>query len=345
MLPRVQQKVLAMFFFENLPLADIAVYLGLSKMTTCQMLAETIALLQRSFLEITSPKSVTEAGKLLPPEQRSDTGSDRAAAGLAAAAPLANSIPKTDLPDRRRVKMLPLHRAETALVLGALGIIYIVFLNWAHNSLLDPTELALRQAVPGLAHSEIRRQNEGPPLDSSRTDHLLTTSFPQAAVLQPSRAPASSPSPAGVLNHQINPTAPLAPRQGSVISGLPGATLSGIERQYSRQTALGESAASRQLNSKREARKKLFIAHIALVDGRMNWGPSGKKDLMNMWKRHLEGNRTSRQTDFAQNLRRRKAIDRRRERHGERSSLFSAIGNALGLSKVIKNGGPLPKKD
>jgi DNA-directed RNA polymerase specialized sigma subunit len=42
-LPPVQKKVLAMYYFENLPLAEIAVHLGLSKIGTCQILVETSA--------------------------------------------------------------------------------------------------------------------------------------------------------------------------------------------------------------------------------------------------------------------------------------------------------------
>ena len=56
MLPRVQKKLLALFYCENLPLADIAVCLGLSNVRTWQILIETVDLLQRRFLEITSPR-------------------------------------------------------------------------------------------------------------------------------------------------------------------------------------------------------------------------------------------------------------------------------------------------
>ena len=42
-LPRVQKKVLAMYYFENLPLADIAACLGLSKIKVCEILVETSA--------------------------------------------------------------------------------------------------------------------------------------------------------------------------------------------------------------------------------------------------------------------------------------------------------------
>lgn len=333
MLPRVQQKVLAMFFFENLPLAEIASCLGLSKIATCQMLVETIGLLQRSFLEITSPKSVTEVGKLLPAEQQSDTGNDRVSAGLAAAPPLANSILlKTDLPDRRAGKLVPLGRAETALVLGALGVICVVFWSWAHNSLPDPTKLALRQEVLDLAHPQIRRQSGGPPLDPSRTDHPLATSFPQVAVLQPSQTPASSPSPAVAFNREVNRTAQGAPDQHSVIPGLPGANVSEIERQFlrSRPTSRGESAAPRRFSTGRDAREKRISFHIALIDRRMDSASSGKKELLNMWKRHLE-----RQKNLARDLRRHSIIGLRRQRHEEPRSLFNAIGNSFGLRSRI----------
>jgi len=39
----VQKKVLATYYVENLPLAEIAVYLGLSEIGTCQILVETSA--------------------------------------------------------------------------------------------------------------------------------------------------------------------------------------------------------------------------------------------------------------------------------------------------------------
>jgi DNA-directed RNA polymerase specialized sigma subunit len=48
-LPPVQKKVLAMYFFENMPLGPIATSLGLSEIRTCQILVETIDLLQRCF--------------------------------------------------------------------------------------------------------------------------------------------------------------------------------------------------------------------------------------------------------------------------------------------------------
>jgi DNA-directed RNA polymerase specialized sigma subunit len=42
-LPSLQKKVLAMYYFENMPLADIAVSLGLSKIRAHQILIETSA--------------------------------------------------------------------------------------------------------------------------------------------------------------------------------------------------------------------------------------------------------------------------------------------------------------
>jgi hypothetical protein len=42
-LPWLQKKVLAMYYFGNMPLADIATSLGLSKTGTCQILVETSA--------------------------------------------------------------------------------------------------------------------------------------------------------------------------------------------------------------------------------------------------------------------------------------------------------------
>jgi DNA-directed RNA polymerase specialized sigma subunit len=47
-LPSLQKKVLAKYYFENMPVADIAATLGLSKIRTCQILVETSAQL---FLE------------------------------------------------------------------------------------------------------------------------------------------------------------------------------------------------------------------------------------------------------------------------------------------------------
>jgi predicted DNA-binding protein YlxM (UPF0122 family) len=42
-LPPIQKKLLAMYYFENLPLAEIAAQLGLSKIVACQILVETSA--------------------------------------------------------------------------------------------------------------------------------------------------------------------------------------------------------------------------------------------------------------------------------------------------------------
>jgi hypothetical protein len=42
-LPPVQKKLLAMYYVENLPLAEIAAHLGLSEIGTCQILVETSA--------------------------------------------------------------------------------------------------------------------------------------------------------------------------------------------------------------------------------------------------------------------------------------------------------------
>jgi DNA-directed RNA polymerase specialized sigma subunit len=42
-LPPVQKKLLAMYYVENLPLAEIAAHLGLSKTGACQILVETSA--------------------------------------------------------------------------------------------------------------------------------------------------------------------------------------------------------------------------------------------------------------------------------------------------------------
>jgi DNA-directed RNA polymerase specialized sigma subunit len=42
-LPGLQKKVLAMYYFENMPLADVAARLGLSKIRICQILVEISA--------------------------------------------------------------------------------------------------------------------------------------------------------------------------------------------------------------------------------------------------------------------------------------------------------------
>jgi len=42
-LPPVQKKLFAMYYVENLPLAEIAAQLGLSKIGACQILIETSA--------------------------------------------------------------------------------------------------------------------------------------------------------------------------------------------------------------------------------------------------------------------------------------------------------------
>jgi RNA polymerase sigma factor for flagellar operon FliA len=52
-LPRVEKKILAMYYFENMPLADIAVCFGLSKTRTRQILTRAVDLLQTYFLQTT----------------------------------------------------------------------------------------------------------------------------------------------------------------------------------------------------------------------------------------------------------------------------------------------------
>jgi RNA polymerase sigma factor for flagellar operon FliA len=58
-MPCLQKKLLAMYYFENLALGDIAACLALGKMRTCQILAETVHLLRSSFSQITSPDEKT----------------------------------------------------------------------------------------------------------------------------------------------------------------------------------------------------------------------------------------------------------------------------------------------
>src|SRR6516162_11100986 len=67
-LPWLQKKVLAMYYFGNMPLADIATSLGLSKTGTCQILVETSAQLllmdrRTPYLELrqTSPDPKSES--------------------------------------------------------------------------------------------------------------------------------------------------------------------------------------------------------------------------------------------------------------------------------------------
>ena len=65
-LPGVQKKVLAMYYFENMPLADIAAGLGLSKIKTCQILVETSAQL---FLADSRTPYLKDRQKVAPDQQ------------------------------------------------------------------------------------------------------------------------------------------------------------------------------------------------------------------------------------------------------------------------------------
>ena len=70
-LPSLQKKVLAMYYFGNMPLADIATSLGLSEARTRQILVETSAKLllvdrRTPYLELrhTSPDSKSESAAI-----------------------------------------------------------------------------------------------------------------------------------------------------------------------------------------------------------------------------------------------------------------------------------------
>ena len=65
-LPPVQKKVLAMYYFENLPLSDIAARFGLSKIEICQILVETSATL---FLAIRQVSLLKGCQKATPDQQ------------------------------------------------------------------------------------------------------------------------------------------------------------------------------------------------------------------------------------------------------------------------------------
>lgn len=65
-LPRVQKKILAMYYFENKQLADIAACLGLSKIRTCQILIETSAQL---FLADPGIQHLKDRQKVTPNQQ------------------------------------------------------------------------------------------------------------------------------------------------------------------------------------------------------------------------------------------------------------------------------------
>jgi predicted DNA-binding protein YlxM (UPF0122 family) len=54
-LPSVQQKVLAMYYVENLQLVEIAAHLGLSKTTAYEILTGTVDHLESFFVQITQP--------------------------------------------------------------------------------------------------------------------------------------------------------------------------------------------------------------------------------------------------------------------------------------------------
>jgi RNA polymerase sigma factor FliA len=68
-LPRIQKKVLAMYYFANIPLADIACCLGLSQAGTCQVLIRTVELLQSCLLQIASTPRSKDGHKDQPDQQ------------------------------------------------------------------------------------------------------------------------------------------------------------------------------------------------------------------------------------------------------------------------------------
>lgn len=70
-LPRLQKKILAMYYFENLPLAEIASCLGLSKLRTCQILIETSAKL---FLADPGIPHLKDRQKVTPEQQVEPSG-------------------------------------------------------------------------------------------------------------------------------------------------------------------------------------------------------------------------------------------------------------------------------
>ena len=72
-LPRVQKKVLAMYYFENMPLADIAACLDLSKPRTCTILMRAVDLMQSCFLQITSIPRPKDGQKDQPDQQAEST--------------------------------------------------------------------------------------------------------------------------------------------------------------------------------------------------------------------------------------------------------------------------------
>ena len=48
-LPRLEKKLLSLYYLESIPLVDLAASFGLSEARTCQILVGTIDLLQRRF--------------------------------------------------------------------------------------------------------------------------------------------------------------------------------------------------------------------------------------------------------------------------------------------------------
>jgi predicted DNA-binding protein YlxM (UPF0122 family) len=90
-LPRVQKKVLAMYYFENMSLADIAACLGLSEARTCQILIRTVDLLKSCFLQITLTPRPKDAQKGQP---RSDQFKE--IVGCLSPYPALGSIPGLD---------------------------------------------------------------------------------------------------------------------------------------------------------------------------------------------------------------------------------------------------------
>jgi sigma-70-like protein len=59
-LPRLQKKLLSLYYLENMPLDDIAVGCGLTEVQTCEMVVGSIDLLRRRFCNV-QRKSISQS--------------------------------------------------------------------------------------------------------------------------------------------------------------------------------------------------------------------------------------------------------------------------------------------
>jgi len=73
-LPRLQKKLLALYYLENMPLVDIAAVLSLSEARTCEILVQSIDFLQRRFRRTRRTPPPRNRRKIIPNQAGDSTG-------------------------------------------------------------------------------------------------------------------------------------------------------------------------------------------------------------------------------------------------------------------------------